>query len=90
MLLNFPTIYNVLSLDPFEFRGKKKSCVIIIFASFFLIYFCVCLFKAAPVAYGSSRARGWIEAEAAGLYYSHSNSESEVHLCPTPQLVVMP
>ena len=70
MLLNFPTIYNVLSLDPFEFRGKKKSWVIIIFASFFLIYFCVCLFKAAPVAYGSSQARGWIRATAASLYHS--------------------
>ena len=31
------------------------------------------LFRAAPVAYGSSQARGPIGAAATGLYHSHSN-----------------
>ena len=34
------------------------------------------LFKATPVAYGRSQARGQIGAVAAGLYQSHSNSGS--------------
>ena len=35
------------------------------------------LFRAAPVAYGSSQVRGRIRATAAGLYHSHSNARSE-------------
>ena len=31
------------------------------------------LFRAAPVAYGSSWARGWIRAAAAGLHHNHGN-----------------
>ena len=38
------------------------------------------LFRAAPVAYGSSQARSWIGAAAAGLHHSHSNMGSEPHL----------
>ena len=38
------------------------------------------------MAYGSSQARDGIGAVAAGLYHSHSNSGSELHLLPTPQL----
>ena len=42
--------------------------------------------RVAPVAYGGSQARGPTGAVAAGLHWSHSNSVSELHLCPTPQL----
>ena len=35
---------------------------------------------AAPMTYGSSQARGQIEAAAAGLDHSHSNTRSEPHL----------
>ena len=38
------------------------------------------LFRAAPGAYGSSQARGWIGAAAAGLGHSHSNAGSS-HVC---------
>ena len=55
-------------------------------AFFFLFW----LFRAAPVVYGGSQARGQIGAVAAGLNYSHSNTESELHLRPTPQLTAMP
>ena len=44
-------------------------------------------FRAMPVAYGNSQARGRIRATATGLHRSHSNSGSEPHLRPTPQLV---
>ena len=57
----------------------------------FLLFVCLFLsFKAAFAAYGSSQARGGIEAAAAGLYHSHSNTRSEQHPQPTPQLTAMP
>ena len=37
-------------------------------------------FRATPVASGSFQARGRIEAAAAGLYHSHSNGRSNLHL----------
>ena len=37
-------------------------------------------FRAVPVAYGGSQARGQIRAVAAGLHHSHSNVRSEPHL----------
>ena len=40
----------------------------------------------APVAWGSSQARGWIGAAAAGLSHSHSNTATELHSQPMPQL----
>ena len=56
----------------------------------FLFFFLSCLFRAEPVAYGSSQARGRIGAAAAGLHHNHSNSRPEPHLQPTPQLTAMP
>ena len=41
---------------------------------------------AAPVVYGSSLSRVQIGASAAGLYHSHSNAGSELHLQPMLQL----
>ena len=40
----------------------------------------VLLFRAVPVAYGVSQARGLIRVRAAGLNHSHSNTRSEPHL----------
>ena len=57
---------------------------------FFCLFFFFAYFRAAPVAYGHSHARGLIGAVAAGLCHSHSNSGSELHLRPTPQLKAMP
>ena len=51
------------------------------FSVFYLFFFL--LFRAAPVAYGSSQARGRIEAVAAGLCHHHSNAGSEPHLPAT-------
>ena len=49
---------------------------------YFLIFWS--LFRAAPVAYGGSQARGGIGAVATGLRHSHSSLGSELHLRPTP------
>ena len=48
------------------------------------------LFRATPVAYGLSQARGPIRATAAGLRHSHSNAISEPCLQPTPELTAIP
>ena len=51
--------------------------------------FFFCLFRAAPMAYGGSQARGRIRTTAAGLRdsHGHSNAGSEPCLQPTPQLM---
>ena len=50
----------------------------ILVGNFILFYlFIFLLFRAAPSAYGGSRARGSIGASAAGLHQSHSNGGSE-------------
>ena len=50
----------------------------------------VCLFSAAPTAYGGSQARGLIGAVAAGLRHSHSHARPEPRLQSTPQLTATP
>ena len=56
--------------------------------AFFFFFFWT--FRATPVVYGSSQARGPIGSIAAGLCHSHSNVGSQPHLQPTPQLKAMP
>jgi len=48
------------------------------------------LFRAAPVAYGSSQARGQTGATASHLHHSHSHVRFEPHLQPTPQFTATP
>ena len=48
----------------------------------YFLFFIFCPFRAAPIAYRGSQARGPIGAAAAGLHYSHSNARSGVHLRP--------
>ena len=48
---------------------------------FILFYFIfILLFRAAPMAYGESQARGPIGATSASLRQSHNNARSELHL----------
>ena len=50
-------------------------------AEFFFVCFCFFVFfKAAPMAYGSSQARGLIRSMCAGLHQRHSNAGSEPRL----------
>ena len=57
---------------------------------YILFFFFFCIFRAAPVAYAGSQARGPIGAVATGLCHSHTNEGSEPHLQPTPQLTTTP
>ena len=66
----------------------RKCCWCLYSIFFFFLSFS--LFRATPMAYGSSQARGRIETVAAGLCHSHSNSGSSPHLRPTPQLTATP
>ena len=43
-----------------------------------------------PAHYGSSQARGWIRAAAAGLHHSHSKARPEPRLQPMLELVATP
>ena len=56
----------------------------------FFCFFFFPLFRAAPVACGSSQNRGQIGATAASLHHSHSNIESKPCLQPTSQLMATP
>ena len=55
----------------------------------FLFFFFFCLFRATPITYGGSQARGQIGDVAAGLHHNHSSAGSELRLRPTPQLMAM-
>ena len=61
-----------------------RGCAISVFFFFF------CLFWGHTRVYGGSQARGLIGAVAADLCQSRSNSGSELHLGPTPQLTATP
>ena len=58
--------------------------------SLVFLFFFPLLFRAAPVAYGSSRLRGRIGADAVSLHHRYSGNGSEPHMRPTLQLSAMP
>ena len=58
---------------PSEYESKVTP---VVFIYLFL------LFGAVPTAYGDSQARGPIRVVAAGLYHSHINAGSKLHLPP--------
>ena len=65
--------------------------IIIIINDYIFYFFCLFAFSGAdPVAYGGFQPRGLIRDVATGLRQSHSNSGSEPHLRPTPQLTATP
>ena len=79
-------IISLISLSELLFlayRNVRDFCALILFCFVFL-------FRAAPVTYGCSQARGQIRVAASGLCQSHSNAGSELCLRLTPQLVAMP
>ena len=82
--------WGLQSIPPFSRFGRTLYChqrpkslkssgfFFVVVFSFVLLLFC--LFRATPVAYGSSQTRGWIGV--AGLHHSHSNTRSELSLQP--------
>ena len=63
-------------------KKKKKVCETLQIVVF--LFVCFCLFRAIPVAYGGSQARGQIGAVASG--HSHSHARSKPRLQSTLQL----
>ena len=58
---------------------------------FFCLFVCLfLLFRATPMAYGGSQARGLIGAVAASQRQSHRNTRSKPYLQPTLQLPTTP
>ena len=55
-----------------------------------MVFFFSFLFRAIPVAYGSSYTRGPIRVAAAGLCHSNATAISETRLQPMPQLAATP
>ena len=68
----------------FSFKSETQFSldVLFLFISFLLFVCCLVVFLGLHLAYGSSQARGQIEAVAAGL--CHSIGGSELHLQPPP------
>ena len=58
----------------------KYSLFRIVMFIFLLFIFYFCLFRAAPMAYGSSQVRGHIGAIAADLYHNHGMPDPS-HVC---------
>ena len=90
LLLSYSLEMTVLEMSWLAGWRVSKGIFILLFY-FILSYFLVFLsnFRAAPVAYGSSQARGLIRVTAAGLQNSHSNARSELHLQPISQLMAV-
>ena len=74
-------------IDQDVLQGATNQRVNLVFWGFFWPF---CLFRAIPVAYGDSQAKGPAGAVATGLCHSHSNDGFEPHLRPTTQLMVTP
>ena len=74
-------IINMVNLVTFVGTG-----IMLCFFVFLFLFVCFffCFFRATPIAYGSSQARGEIRTTAASLHHSHSRTGSEPHLWPTP------
>ena len=62
-------------------------CLPLCYLGSFPFFLSFCLFRATPMAYRGSQARGLTGALATGLCHSHSNIRSEPHLQTTPQLL---
>ena len=64
--------------------------MLIIIIIIIIIIINIFLLRATLAAYGIYQARGQIRATDANLCHSHSNTGSELHLWPIPQLTAMP
>ena len=71
-----------------------KAGLVVLNSPFLAAFNSFCLFfghfRATPMAYGSSQARGQTRAAAASLCHSHSTARSKAHLGTAPQLAAIP
>ena len=77
--------YSEIEFDDTKHNMESFWIVLLVFVFVFFSFS-----RAAPVAYGSSQARGPIGPVATGLRQSHSNAGSKPRLQPTPQLTATP
>ena len=79
-------------LSMFSSRSFMVSCLMFKSLSHleYLFIYLFVYFRTMGVAYGSSQARGWIGAAAAGHSHSHRNTRSEPQLWPTSQVTTTP
>ena len=68
-------------------EGVAQARLFLVFV--FFVFFVCLFFRAAPMAYGGSQARGPIGAAPAPLHHSHSNTRSKPHPRPMPELTAM-
>ena len=73
-----------MSLNPIGNKNTVKYFI------YLFIYLFIYIFRATPMVYVGSQTSGLIGAVAASLHHSHSNTRSEPHLRPIPQLTAMP
>ena len=85
-----PSSRSILPLSPTPQQPQVCSlclwlcfCFVDRFFVFLFVVVVLLLFRASPMAHGSSQARGWIQAIAAGIHYSHSNTRSKLWLTHT-------
>ena len=78
----------LLFLKSHYISNISRHTPLCILGFFFLFVFW--LFRAAPMAYVISQARGEIRAAVAGLHHNHSNAVSKMHLQHSPQLIATP
>ena len=82
-LLNYKNSVYILGTRPLSdrwFLNVLPFCVFSFnFLLFLFLFVCFGIFRAAPLAYGVSKARGQSRAVASGLHYSHSNAGSLIY-----------
>ena len=83
--VNLPPFYETQELG--QIRKSYHIHFYFLIFNFIYLFF---LFRAAPLAYGSSQARGQIGATISSLHHSHSNTGSKPRLQATPQLTAKP
>ena len=93
-----PFTYKVI-IDKYVFIAILNFVFQLILCFYFIPFVCVCLcvcvcvvflsFRATPMAYRSSQARGRIRTVATSLCQGHNNAGSEPHLWPTSQHMAM-
>ena len=69
----------VIKVSPSSFGLTSYQLCNFFLFFLFIIFLYFLLFRAAPMAYGSSQDRGQIRAVAIGLHHSHSNAGSLTH-----------
>ena len=80
-IYNLTTFHHYLQYHPLN----QQQCFVLV-----LVLVLVLVFRATPVAYVSSQARGQIGATASGLGHNNSIVEPELCLWHIPQLTEMP